>query len=115
MNTHLGCETGRNPTRRRKFVLSLVAAALAVVLSACGNNNDDDGAVLRAPVSAAEGGSFETADKAFRITIPAGALDSDGVLRVERVDGPPSVGEGRFSIGRPSGESPRRVWTRSAL
>ncbi len=88
---------GGSPTRRRTLVL-LFAAALGGLLSACGDGNDnDDGAVLRAPVSAASGGAFETADKAFRITIPAGALDADGVLRVERVDDPPSAGQGQFA------------------
>ena len=36
----------------------------------------------------------------------------------DRLRGKPTTlaaGEGRFSIGRPSGESPRRVWTRSAI
>lgn len=73
--------------------LALTVGLAALLLAACGSNGDDDNAVvLRSPVSAAAGGTFATRDGALRITIPAGALNADGVLTVTAVDNPPATG-----------------------
>jgi len=89
--------------RRRtlpNFALAIHLLVAPLLFSACGSSSDDDGPLVRAEVAAATGGTFATPDGAFRILIPAGALNADAVLTVTAVPNPPAAGANQSAASR---------------
>jgi hypothetical protein len=81
--------------RRLPFLAVALAAALA---AGCGSSNSSDLAasaelsVIRARVSAAQGGAFSDDAGLITVRIPAGALNADANLRVQLVRSVPAAG-----------------------
>ena len=71
--------------QRAPWLVAAVAAAVA--LGGCDGSDSDTTTLLQdTPVTAADGGTFTSADGVLSVTVPAGALDEDALLTVRRLD-----------------------------